>query len=270
MNLMFNGFGDAYKYALTEVSKNPHFETSPRGKKIKEIINLTFGIRDPLSNTFKNEVRSIPTKYLAGELEWYFSGSNKTSEIAPYSSFWNDIQNSDGTANSAYGHLLFKKKNKHGVTQWNWAYESLRSDKDSRQAIMYFGGPDYQFVGNKDFVCTCFAQFFIRAGMLHMVVTMRSNDLVRGTTFDIPFFLLLQQNMHLLLKEIYPELEIGGYIHNAISAHIYEEHYGLVDNMLAVQTYNTQTPELIAPIVDQFGEYQRVSQPLYDWIQLNK
>lgn len=268
---MFDGFAEAYKYALTEVMRNPHYESSPRGKAIREIINFSFGIRNPLNNTFSNQVRSIPKKYLAGELEWYFSGSNKVEDIVKYSGFWEHIKNPDGTANSAYGYLLFKKDNKWGETQWKWAYNSLVKDADTRQAIMYFGGPDYQFEGNKDFVCTCFAQFFIRTGKLHMVTTMRSNDLVRGTTFDVPFFLLLQQTMHQLLRNsTYPDLELGGYIHNAVSAHIYAEHYDLVEDMLRHPFVSESTPAMNIPIVDARGVYQRQPQPLYNWIQANK
>ena len=60
--------------------------------------------------------------------------------------------NSDGTANSAYGNLLFTQKNKLGLSQWEWAYESLKRDKDTRQAIMHSNNSTHQDFKTKDFV----------------------------------------------------------------------------------------------------------------------
>lgn len=253
--MYYDNFADMYNQMLSEVFEDPHYETAPRGQKIKERINTTHVLTNPTSNMFTNEIRSIPKRYIAGELEWYFSGSNHLDDIVKYSKFWSVIANKDKTLNSAYGHLLFVKENKYGKTQWNWAYESLVKDKDSRQAIMYFGGPDFQYDTNKDFVCTCFGQFLIRENKLHFHVTMRSNDLIKGTTFDIPFFTLLQQNMYLLLKEQYPELELGWYFHNATSLHIYENDFQTVDDMLNYSFNIDGLPIMTAPVINKDGDY---------------
>ena len=69
-------FAEAYNKALLEIYKNPEYLSAPRGKKIKEILNLVIEIENPLSNLYKNEIRGVPEKYLAGELFWYFSGKN--------------------------------------------------------------------------------------------------------------------------------------------------------------------------------------------------
>lgn len=266
MNQTFNSFAKAYECSLKKVMLLPQFVSKPRDKEIKEVLNLSFCINNPLNNLFENAARTIPLRYLAGELSWYFSGSNRVEDIQEYSSFWNAIKNTDNTVNSAYGYILFKKNNQHNFTQWQWALDSLLNDKESRQAIMYFGGSDYQYENNKDFVCTCFGHFLIRNNQLHFMVTMRSNDLIRGMTFDVPFFMLLQQNMLLLLKEKYPELTLGSYYHTANSAHVYEEHYDLAHDMLVHDFKSIALPEMLYPIVDKTGNQTEHSQPLLDWI----
>ena len=119
---------------------------------------------------------------------------------------------------------------------------------------MYIGSPKFQYESNKDLPCTSFLQFFIRKNKLHLIVNMRSNDLIKGTTFDIPFFMLLLQNMFLLLKEVYPELELGYYYHNAMSLHIYEPDFDLVEDMLK-HDFDFNKIELKKPIINKHGEY---------------
>lgn len=241
-----------YEQMLADVFYNGN-EQTPRGKKIKELINTQYTFQNPANFIFYNKIRSTPLEYLRGELKWYFTGSNKLEDILPYSSFWKHIANEDKTCNSAYGYRLFKDLNEFNESQWSWAYKSLIKDKDSRQAIMYIGQPKFQYESNKDVPCTSFLQFFIRDNKLHLITTMRSNDLIKGTTFDIPFFMLLLQNMFLLLKEHYKDLEIGEYIHNAMQLHIYEQDFQLVDSMLQNEFKSNNLIELSNPIIDKDG-----------------
>ena len=96
---------------------------------------------------------------------------------------------------------------------------------------MFFNNPEFQFEGNKDFVCTMYANFFIRNGLLNMKIQMRSNDIFYGLTFDAPFFAFLQQSVFLKLKETYPDLELGMYYHFADNLHYYERHFELADQI---------------------------------------
>lgn len=268
----YSTFAEMYSYMLYDVLYNPHYETAPRGKAIKERINTSYMCSNPMSNLFSNRVRNIPQKYLAGELLWYFTGDNSLDVISKYSGFWSNIANDDGTLNSAYGHLLFTRKTPSGLNQWEWALQSLQKDKDSRQAIMYFGRPDFQETGVKDFVCTAYAMFLIRKNKLHMHLYMRSNDLVKGTTFDIPFFMLLQQQMWLHLKESYPDLELGCYFHNATSLHIYEQDFGLVQDMLGASFDRHELPPIGRNLINEHGECQisrDVNDDLYIWLHNN-
>jgi len=233
-------FADAYADWLYDILYNYEYETAPRGKKIREISNMCMIIGDPSYELFKNGVRNIPLHYLAGELIWYFSGRNDVEFIKNYSKFWEHIKNPDGkTVNSAYGNLLFVEQ----PNQWYWAKNSLIKDKDTRQAILHFNKPQHQFEGNKDFVCTMYGKFDIRNDYLNFYIAMRSSDAIRGITFDIPFFILLQKAMLLELKETYPELKLGTFTFFTNSAHIYEEHFTLVEQMLDKPFVEDKIPE---------------------------
>jgi thymidylate synthase len=140
--------------------------------------------------------------------------------------------------------LIYDLKNEYGQTSWEWAKQSLIKDKDSRQAIIRFNRPVHEFAENKDFVCTLTGTFHIRNNKLHFSVTMRSQDIIRGTTFDIPYFTLLQQAMLADLKEFYPELTLGDYTHTMQSAHVYEEHFELVNNMIKAGCKQDKLPIL--------------------------
>ena len=232
----FNTFAEAYKELLNDVYHHPEYTCSPRGQEIKEILNYQFEITDSTSCLYGNERRSSQYKYIAGELIWYFSGSNDLDFISRYANFWTKIDRG-GILNSAYGHLIFKEgyKTAEGISQFKWAHDALVKDKDSRQAIMHFNTPDHQYVGNLDFVCTLYGNFHIRNNKLHFSISMRSNDAILGLPTDIAFFSILHQQMHRLLKETYPDLELGSYTHKVDSIHIYDRHFALVEDMLAAE-----------------------------------
>ena len=134
-------FAELYKRALQEVYNNPDYESAPRGLKIKECLNVVMELEDPLSNLFKCEDKSITlaTGYIKKEISLYLSATNKVSDFANASKFWSTIANPDGkTINSAYGNLIFNPSLEDGRSQFDWAFDCLKMDRDSRQAFMRF------------------------------------------------------------------------------------------------------------------------------------
>jgi len=242
--ITYNGdtFSDVYEQILRDTLYEPDFITKPRGKNIHELSNVSLTF-DPLFPLYENEKRSSQFEYIAGELIWYFNGSNDCSFISAYSNFWRKIQNEDGTCNSAYGNLIFRER-LNGYTQWQWALESLLNDKDTRQAVLHFNKPEHQYKGVKDFVCTLYGIFQIRNNKLNFTVHMRSNDLILGTPTDVAFFCLLQQQMHKFLLKKYPDLKLGMYTHVVNSIHIYESHFKLAEKMLTHKFSEMKFPPL--------------------------
>jgi|TARA_B110000908_G_C10252095_1_gene452731 thymidylate synthase len=242
-------FSNTFKNIIQHIDTDGDV-SQPRDLKVKESILSNFVI-NPNQPIADFPQRSFNWKYLAGEMAWYLKQDRDVDYIGNFSNFWSRITNPDtNEINSNYGSLVFNKE------QFGWVIDSLEQDKNSRQAIMFFNSPKFQFEGNKDFVCTMYANFFIRHNILHMKVQMRSNDIFYGLTFDAPFFGFLQQSVYLKLKETYPELELGMYYHYADNLHFYERHFELADQIKAtnIDIQKESTFMLRAPFLEYDGK----------------
>lgn len=225
-------------------------EAHPRGTATKELLNYNISLFDPRNRIINFPDRKTNLKYLLGEFIWYVSGSSDPAGILPYAKFWDGIRNSGdfseypvGTVNSNYGTRLFGHQEAPGafweapniqpINQWNETVELLQRDKDTRQAIMNIHVPSDRHAGNKDVPCTLTLHWFIRENKLHLIVNMRSNDVILGFTNDVFQFTMLQEAMMVQLKATYPDLELGHYFHNAGSMHIYDRHFEMANKIVA-------------------------------------
>lgn len=223
----------------------------PRGTTTRELLNYNITLGDPRNRVILFPERKTSLKYLLGEFIWYIGGSNDPSGILPYAKFWDGIRNSGnqdgyqaGTINSNYGNRLFGKSNLSSFTtlnaegevvnvnQWLETIALLASDKDSRQAIMNIHVPSDRHAGNKDVPCTLTLHWFIREDKLHLIVNMRSNDVILGFTNDVFQFTMLQEAMCVQLRDVYPDLQLGHYFHNAGSMHIYDRHFLMAEAII--------------------------------------
>lgn len=255
-----------YRDILDDLLNNPEYISRPRDMEVKEIINCVIEVQEPNMNMYFNEIRGSQKKYVAAELLWYFSGTDEATFIEKYASMWKSLKDKNNRVNSAYGYLLFNEENAHGLTQYEWAIETLKRDKDSRQAIMHFNKPHHQHFDNKDQVCTLTSLFHIRDNKLHMTLNMRSNDVILGFMTDFTFFNILHQQAYFHLKEYYPDLEMGSYTHTSHSMHLYERHYEKVKEMLKNEFIPTSTPNLNTCIIHENGlyldKYNEIFQPI--------
>jgi thymidylate synthase len=226
--------------------------SKPRDLEVKELLLAHISI-DPNKPIASFDDRSFNWKYFAGEMAWYLHRDNNIDYINKFSSFWKGITN-PGTneINSNYGKLVINTE------QIGWVIDSLLADNNSRQAIMFFNQPKFQFEGNKDFVCTMYANFFIRKNKLNMKIQMRSNDVFYGLTFDAPFFSFLMQTVYLILKknDQYKDLELGTYHHFADNIHFYERHFELANKIQDLNLTESEETYLILkkPLVDYTKE----------------
>ena len=242
--VMGETFASVYEKAMEMLLKNYEYKTAPRGLNIHECLNVGLFIEDPSKNLFKYDDKSLtlPTGYVKKEMCLYLLGSDKASDFTKASKFWDNIKTENGKINSAYGNLIFNPSLKDGRSQFDWAFDSLKNDKDSRQAFMRFNNTSHQYDGNKDVPCTFLQMFHIRNNKLHSTVEMRSNDIVKGTTYDIPSFILFQRLMLLRLREVYPDLECGSMTHFANSLHLYSTDFNLVEQRLSQEIHDNSYP----------------------------
>jgi len=226
----FENFTECYIELIKEVYNNPTYMSAPRGQKIKEKLGVSFTIRNPRDRIPYVAGRKFSISYMVAELLWYLSANDKTEWISKYSAFWKDISDDGVTANSAYGARLFEKHPKIAdgrYRQWQYVVNELNRDSDSRRAVMHLRVPADSIDAALDVPCTLSLQFFIRNEELHMIVNMRSSDLIFGIAYDIPAFTLFQE---ILAGQL--GVGLGTYTHMSNSLHIYERHFEMVENIL--------------------------------------
>lgn len=249
----FDSTTECYISLLDHVYNQPQYISSPRGQKIKEVIGVSFTITNPRDRIPYVIGRKFSVTYMIAELVWYLSGNNSTEWISNYSAFWSNISDDGTTANSAYGARLFKKHEKIAqgrFTQFQYVIDELHKDPDSRRAVMHLRVPDDSIDANLDVPCTLALQYFIRDNKLHQTVTMRSSDLIFGIAFDIPAFTVFQE---IIANEL--GVEVGTYTHTSNSLHIYEKHFGMVEQILDNQNkeLSLNLANTIGPMPELYG-----------------
>lgn len=217
-------------------------EYSPRGEKTKEILNYQINFH-PINDRFCSfKERKLSLSYNFAEWAWYITGNRDDLRMEEYAPFWKDIRNKTSPYyNSNYGYSFFTEK------QFDYVFTTLSKDKDSRQAVIVINRPEVMMSDSKDKLCTNNIVFSIRDNKLNMYVQMRSNCVVTGLGIDCNMFSFLYECLFVKLKTIYNDLEIGRYIHNAISFHIYERHFSIMDSICSnsgENYFNIQCPNI--------------------------
>lgn len=207
--------------------------SSPRGQRTIELRDVWLTLEDPKKSVVTLEARGLDMDYLTGEMEWYQSGSLDVKDIGKHSKFWFTLADPNGTVNSNYGFLAYKEKH-NGRSQVEWCVSRLKSDRETRQAVINYNQPRHKYDDNKDFVCTLNQLFRIRTEpgdrwqeqwvFLDSTTMMRSNDLIYGLSYDLPWFTGVQQD---IAEKV--GVPLGSYNHFAASLHVYEKHFEMLE-----------------------------------------
>lgn len=205
-----------------------------RGLKTKELTGVILEVKDYnfFATPVHREFEDVWSYYMA-EMAWYMSGDRTLDKILPYSKFWGNIRNADGTINSNYGDLVFYRQNEHGMTSFVWAYEALKEDKLTRKAIVLYNDRCFFHKDTKDLICNQYQHFLIRDNELICFVALRSSDAIFGLQYNVPFWSFVHQQLLLKLKAFYPDLKLGKIEAFISSSHIYENKFELVEKILA-------------------------------------
>ena len=180
-----------------------------------ELNNYSFELTN-IENNVVN-IRNISEAYLCGEMLWYMTARNDIEFINKFSGFWGRISDDGVTGNSAYGDIIFKR---HGFNQADKIIELLKTDKNSRRAVINLNVPNPNVIETKDEICTIALQFYIRDNKLYCTGIMRSNDIWYGLPYDVAFFTELQKLIAHRLG-----IEYGTYTHFVTSIHVYDRNY---------------------------------------------
>lgn len=207
------------------------FVTDKGGQDTIEILNASF-IADE-----KSIFGEVNEDYVKRELAWYRSMSLSVNDIpggAP--AIWKQVADKNGMINSNYGWCIYSEENGYQLTK---VVEELVKSPLSRRATMIYIRPsmheDYKRNGMSDFMCTYSTQYYLRDGLLHASVFMRSNDAVYGYKNDYAWQRYVQEQvLQAINGRCNTVYGLGDLYWNAGSLHVYARHFNLVDEWAAV------------------------------------
>jgi len=223
---------DIRQFFIDEL-KDEAYTVDKTGQKTIELIGASFIADEPsIFGTVKQD-------YVDAEIAWYDSMSTNIYDIhkesgADAPAAWKYAANTHGEINSNYGHLIWSDKY---YNQYGHALDELLANPDGRRASMIYNRPsiwmEYNENGKSDFICTNAVTYYIRDGILHSVVQMRSNDVVFGYKNDYAWQRHLMQRLvkdynDLSLYDTGDQIEEGSITWQVQNLHVYERHFHLV------------------------------------------
>jgi thymidylate synthase len=201
-------------------------EIRPRGEVVREIgdAQIVLDPRYPFQGFLE---RKYNYDYFKEEMRWKLGANRYDESIKAHAKMWEAVQNPDGTFNSNYGVFWF------GEQKGFWTIvEELVRDRDSRRAVIPMLSREHMTPETTDTVCTEAVGFRIRDDKLYMSVHMRSSDQIFGLGTDVPTFSTLFMMVHGMLQPYYQGLRIGDITITAMSSHIYERHFKMVNAVI--------------------------------------
>jgi thymidylate synthase len=178
-----------------------------------EHLGVILRISQPRARLSRSWSRGRPLFSALGELIWYLSGADDAASIGRYISQYVE-EGKPETVSGAYGPRI---RYRYGFDQLDYIIQKLRKKDGSRRTVIQiYEAGDLRI--DTDVPCTTTLQFHRRGQLLHMSVTMRSNDAYIGLPHDVFCFTMMQE---LVAAEL--ELSLGEYIHMVGSMHLYDK-----------------------------------------------
>lgn len=205
-------FDDLMRSVIEEVQKSG-YRIHPSKGACMELAGVLLELTNPRARLSRTETRGKPFSCL-GELCWYLAKTNDLDFIHYYAPAYKH-SSEDGEVYGGYGPRLFDWR---GVHQWDNIAGILRCRPSSRRAVIQLFDSHDIVKEHKDVPCTCTLQFMIRDKKLHLIASMRSNDVILGLPHDVFAFTMLQEIMARSLA-----VELGPYKHFVGSLHLYDK-----------------------------------------------
>ncbi|SDG84137.1 thymidylate synthase [Sinosporangium album] len=191
---------------------------SPRAMPTREVLDVRLLIDQPRGRLLPAQpARVLNPAFAVAECVWILSGTD-ASWIYDYNDRLRQYAEDDGILRGAYGPRM--RRWDAQVDQLAQVVATLSDDPDSRRAVIQLYDPARDAGGHRDVPCTLGYRFHLRGGRLHMVTTMRSNDLWTGLPYDI----FTATVMHELMAG-WLGVDLGPYHHHVDSLHLYEHDF---------------------------------------------
>jgi hypothetical protein len=208
------------------------FRGQPRAAT--ELLGYTFRLRDPTLVVLDRPAAPVNVPFIAANLLWAVAGSDRVEEI----DYWNGraaaFADEANRIPSALGPRLAVVA---ADGQLQAALRRLRTDPETRRAVMMLLQPSDLVVSTRDVPCIAMLQLLLRAGRLHAVAVMRSQSALLVLPYDVPVLAGLQSLMAAELG-----VPVGTYTHFAGSLHVYDDELPLAEEVATAQPRSVRLP----------------------------
>ena len=200
---------------ISDLAADYTYFSRPRGRDVREKIGIQY--KYDLSNSVITLAeRNMNYGFMFAEAAWILSGRNDLDYITKYMKSYSNYSDDGLTLNGAYGPKI--------VDQLSWCKEQIVKDKDTRQSFLNIWRE--RPAKSKDIPCTTSIQFLVRDNVLHLVVNMRSQDVLLGFCYDVFVFSMIARAMQLMLLETKSkDVDLGICTVNVGSFHLYDSDY---------------------------------------------
>ena len=222
-------FDAIYQDMLKRIVKEGVPEINARTKhEVKAIPGMHFSIDLEKEGFPLLTLRKIPVKMFVAEQIWFVSGARKPADfLRDYTKIWDIFTNPADVVTVAYG---YRWRKHFGRDQLGLLMKHLKAEPTSRHGVIITWDPAGDGLGvtnRKNVPCPYSFTVNIIGGRLNLHNIVRSNDMVLGFPSDVAGFALLQ---HMLAQKL--KVKPGVYSHSISNAHIYDNQYDAVKEML--------------------------------------
>jgi thymidylate synthase len=227
VDIVMTQFDHIFRKAISRVYHDGVDVFSERtGYSTKALPGLTYEI-EPEQGFPLLTLRKIPIKLFCAEVVWMMTGHKHLDFIRQFTNIWDDFAEEDGTMETAYG---YRWRSHFGRDQLLDLVEHLRQEPSSRQGVVVMWDPASDGLTapkKKNVPCPFTWTANIIANRLNLHLIIRSNDMMLGNPHDTAGFALLQA---MLAQEL--GVQVGKLTVSISHAHIYENHYEQVEELL--------------------------------------
>lgn len=240
----FPALEPAYVALLRLATEEPQFHISPRGNVAREVIGVAFRLPDPRQRLPYLAARKANPVFHFAEALWYLAGRRDLGMIGHYApSMASSSRDGVTVEGSAYGARIFTPGPGQDRAPFDRVLDLLRRETDSKRALIpVFTADELADENNPDMACLAGLHFLPRGGRLHMVCSMRANDLDCGLLSDVFSFTMIQEFAAVQLG-----LRLGTYTHYMGSAHVNDHDVARVRRVLQEAASRREAPAFPFP-----------------------
>lgn len=254
-------FDTLYQNMLRRIMDEGIVDTNKRtGHEVRAIPGLHFSHDIERDGFPLLTLRKIPVKMFVAEQVWFIAGLRKPADfLGDYTKIWDSFTNPGGVVTVAYG---YRWRKHFGRDQLGLLVKLLKEDPSSRHGVIVTWDPAEDGLGGtKKANVPCPYSFTVNiiGGRLHLHNMVRSNDMVLGFPSDVAGFALLQC---ILAQKL--GVGVGVYSHSISNAHVYDNQYEAVVEML--KRTNEHKPIHVVLAKNVFDRAEKKDKKLVDEI----